>query len=81
MGSKMVRLEDDVYERLFAEKGEDETFSEAVERLLGGPSLHSLAGILDDEEAEQFREAVDSVDETATEDVDELVDRFDGTAE
>jgi len=58
MGTRTVRLEDDVYERIKAEKREDETFSEAVDRLVGGASLLDLAGTLSDEEAEAMRAAV-----------------------
>ena len=78
MGTKHVRLDEDVYEAIRARKHEDETFSEAVERLIGGPSLVELAGILSDEEADAFRDAVDDVDAADDEDLDELVDRFEG---
>lgn len=78
MGTKHVRLDEDVYEAIRARKHDDETFSEAVERLVGGPSLLEIAGILSDEEADAFREAVDDVDAVDDEDLDELVDRFDG---
>lgn len=77
MASKNIRLDNSVYEEIKARKREDETFSEAIERLIGGPSLMSIAGILSDEDAERFREAVEDVDEAAIEDVDELVGRFD----
>jgi predicted CopG family antitoxin len=76
MGTKNVRLDERVYEAVKAHKREDETFSEAIERLIGGPSLLELAGILSDEEAAEVRDVLDDVDETATEDIDELVDRF-----
>jgi len=78
MGTKHVRLDEDVYEAIRARKHEDETFSEAVERLVGGPSLLEIAGILSDEEADAFREAVDDVDAVDDEDIDELVDHFEG---
>jgi predicted CopG family antitoxin len=73
MGTRMVRLDDDVYERIEAHKREDETFSEAIDRLIEVPPLGTLAGILSDEEAEEFREMVEDVDSTATTDVDDLV--------
>lgn len=76
MGTKHVRLDEDVYEAIRARKHEDETFSEAVERLIGGPSLLELAGILSDEEADAFRDAVDDVDAVDDADLDDLVDRF-----
>jgi len=76
MGTKSIRLDERVYEAVEAHKRDDETFSEAIERLIGGPSLLELAGILSDDETAEVRDVLDDVDETATEDVDELVDRF-----
>jgi predicted CopG family antitoxin len=78
MGTKHVRLDEEVYEAIRARKHEDETFSEAVERLVGGPSLLEIAGILSDEDAEAFRDAVDDVDTVDDDDLDELLDRFEG---
>lgn len=78
MGTKNVRLEENVYERIKDEKREDETFSEAVERLIGGSSLLDLVGILSDEEAEEMREVLDEVDADSVEDVDSVVERFEG---
>ncbi|WP_311172562.1 DUF7557 family protein [Halobellus ordinarius] len=48
MGTKSVRLEEDVYERVKAHKRDDETFSEAVERLIRDVSLLDIA---DEDEA------------------------------
>ncbi|QKY16378.1 antitoxin VapB family protein [Halorubrum sp. CBA1229] len=78
MGTRNVRLDEDVYERIKSEKRPDETFSEAVERLIGGSSLLELAGILSDEAADEFRRAIDESDEAGAREIDELVDRFDG---
>lgn len=77
MGTKNVRLDEDVYERVKNEKRDDETFSEAIERLIGGASLLELVGILSDDEAEAMRKAIEAADDDATVDVDELVVRFD----
>lgn len=76
MATKTVRLDEDVYERIKEEKRSDETFSEAIERLIGESSLLDIAGILTDEEAAEFRKAIEEVDADAKADVDELVDRF-----
>lgn len=59
MGTRTVRLEDDVYERIQSEKRDEETFSEAIDRLIGGASLLDLAGTLSDEEAAAARDAID----------------------
>ena len=77
MGTKMVRIDEDVYEHIEAHKRDDETFSETIERLVGGPSLLSLQGILSEAEAAQFREAIEEASEASREEGDELVERFD----
>jgi predicted CopG family antitoxin len=59
MGTKMVRLDDDTYEYIEAQKRPDESFSEAIQRLVEPPSLLELAGILSDEGANEMREAVE----------------------
>jgi len=76
MGTRSVRLDEDTYERIRAHKRDDETFSEAIDRLIGGPSLLELAGILSDEEASEFRTAIEDADVAARGDIDEIVDRF-----
>ena len=58
MGTKTVRLREDVYERIRSQKREDETFSEAIDRLTGGTSLLELEGTLSDEEADAARDAI-----------------------
>jgi predicted CopG family antitoxin len=70
MGSRNISVRDDVYRSLKAAKGEDESFSDVIDRLLaaeeGDHPLYDLEGILDDEEAaeakrrmEQFRRSLD----------------------
>lgn len=76
MMSTTIRLDDDVYERLKAAKRDDETFSEAVERLLAGRSLLDLVGLWSAAETEEIRETLDAVDADATADVDDLLNRL-----
>ena len=57
--SKSIRLSEEAYERLAAHKRDDETFSEVVLRLAGERSLLEIAGVLDDEEAAEVRDAVE----------------------
>lgn len=59
-GSKTIRVSDSLHARIKAESREDETLSETLERLLGEPSLRELAGILSDEETEEFRAAIEA---------------------
>jgi len=78
MPTKSVRLDEDVYERIKSEKRPDETFSEAIDRLTGGASLLDLVGILSDEDAAAFRTAIAASDTDAIDEVDAVVDRFEG---
>jgi predicted CopG family antitoxin len=74
MGTKTVRLEEDVYERVRSQKRADETFSEAIDRLTGGASLLDLEGTLDDEEAEDLREAIEESRDTDIQESKEIHD-------
>ena len=60
MPSKTVSLEESAYERLKAAKAPDESFSEAVHRILADsrPSFRRLAGVITPTEAEGVRSAV-----------------------
>ena len=63
MGSKNISVRDDVYRALKAAKGEDESFSDVIERLLasreGDHSLYGLVGLVDESDAERVRDASD----------------------
>jgi len=74
--SKTIRLNEEVYEILTERKRDDETYSEAVERLIGGGSLLELVGVLSDEEAEELEEVLDEVEEHDLEENDALVEEF-----
>ena len=77
MGSRTIRLDDDVYERLRENKRDDETFSEAVARLMGGRSLAELGDVLDDENrVERMEAAIEAANEADAREVDEVLDQF-----
>lgn len=75
MGTKNVRLEADVYERVKAHKREDESFSEAIDRLIGERSFTELRGLLSDEEADEYRRAIEEANAESESDVEDLLDR------
>lgn len=81
MGTKSVRLSEEVYHRIEAHKREDETFSEAIDRLIDDWSLLELAGSYTEEQAERHRELLEEADELATEDHREMLERMDTGAE
>jgi len=74
--SQHVRLDDHVYERIKANKRDDESLSDAVERLIGGRSLRELRDVFDDEQGEEMREAIDAADREDREDAQEIAERF-----
>ncbi|MFB6150445.1 MAG: antitoxin VapB family protein [Haloarculaceae archaeon] len=70
MSSKNISVREDVYRALKREKGDDESFSDVIERLLerrdGDHPLYDLVDVLDESEAARvrkrgvrFRESVD----------------------
>lgn len=74
--SQQVRLQDHVYERIQSNKRDDESFSEAVERLIGGRSLRDLRGVFDESEVAKMREAIDAADERDRDKAREVAERF-----
>lgn len=74
--SKSIRLSEEAYERLTAHKRDDETFSEVVLRLAGERSLLEIAGILDDEEAAEVRDAVEKRRERRRSGLEETADEI-----
>jgi predicted CopG family antitoxin len=76
MGTKSVRLDDDVYEYIEAHKRDDETFSDAVARLTRRSSITELAGLLDSGDVDAMRDAIDGADEADAEEVRELRERL-----
>lgn len=75
MSSKNISLRSDVYEELKAAKGDDESFSDVVERLLESEyeehPLHTITGVVDEERADELHEHVEQV----RADMDEEMDR------
>lgn len=73
MGTKNISIRDEVYRKLKASKREDESFSDAIDRLLasreGDHPLYDLVGILDDEEAERLRDRAGEFREQFDEDL------------
>lgn len=60
MGSKNISIPDDVYEKLREERRDDESFGEAIDRLLGRRSLSEFWGVWSDDTAERTRDAIET---------------------
>lgn len=60
MGTKTISLEDSAYAKLRAAKRPGESFSDVINRILGGrePSLLDLRGFLDRKSAGRLAEAI-----------------------
>jgi len=71
MSTKSVRLDENVYEHIRAHKRDDETPSEAIERLISGYSLVDFAGGLTETDADRMREAIDEANDEYTDDIAE----------
>lgn len=74
--SHQIRLEDDVYERIKANKRDDESFSDAVARLIGGRSLRDLRDVFDDDQVTEMRDAIETADRADREAVRDVAERF-----
>lgn len=74
--SHQVRLDDDVYERIKADKRDDESFSDAVERLIGGRSLRDLRGVFDADRVDEMRDAIEAADRRDRDEVRDVAERF-----
>ena len=65
MGTKSVRLDEKVYERIAAHKRDDETLSEAIGRLTSDYSLLAFAGDSSADETDRHRELLAEGEATA----------------
>ena len=74
--SHQIRLEDDVYERIKANKRDDESFSDAVDRLIGGRSLRDLRNVFDEDQVSEMRDAIEAADQADRGEVREVAERF-----
>lgn len=58
MGTKTISLADDAYERLKAQKRENESFSDVVRRLTAGVDLTEFHGALSEDTAADLEAAI-----------------------
>ena len=64
-------LDENVYEHIRAHKRDDETFSEAIERLISGYSLVDFAGGLAETDVGRMHEAINEVNDEYADDITE----------
>ena len=74
--SKQIRLDDSVYERIKSVKRDDESFSNAVERLLSDRSFSDLRDVFDEEQVSEMRASIEAADEQDRQAVTETAERF-----
>lgn len=77
MGTKTIRLDEAVYERIKARKREDESFSDVIDRLTSDYSLLDFAGGYSADDADRHRNLLARSDETARADHRDLLERMD----
>jgi len=77
MGTRHVRLEESVYTKIEARKRDEETFSEAVDRLITDWSITDFSLDLDEGDIDEWREAIEEIEETTQINVDETIDHVD----
>lgn len=76
MGTKSIRLDEEVYERIKAHKRENETFSEAIDRLTSEYSLLDFAGGYSETDATRHRALLERSREQAMEERRERLERM-----
>lgn len=76
MGTKQVRLDEDVYERIKSRKRDDETFSEAIDRLTGGYTLLDFADDDPGIDPDRHRQILAERDEQSDRETEERVRRL-----
>lgn len=76
MATKTISLSEDAYERLKAEKKENESFSDTVSRITTPVKLSDFHGILSREAADELRDAVEEHRKRHTEEHEERVERI-----
>lgn len=76
MGTKTVRPDDDVYERIKSRKRADETFSEAIDRLTGEWTLLDFAEGGLSLDADRHRELVERSERAGIEDTEKRLERL-----
>jgi len=73
MGTKNISVRDDVYRKLKDSKQGDESFSDAIDRLLasseGEHPLYDLVGLADDDEVERLRDRANHFREQVDDDL------------
>ncbi|MFB6228201.1 MAG: antitoxin VapB family protein [Halobacteriales archaeon] len=77
MGTKMVRLDEGLYERIEAHKRDDESFSEAIDRLIDDYTLLDFAGGYTEEDAEHHRELLERSETEGRRTRREMLERMD----
>lgn len=77
MGTKQVRLDEDVYARLEDEKREDESFSDVIDRLTSDWSLAEWGGWMADTTANEHRERLDQLAAVDQKEAEQLLEQLD----
>ena len=74
MGAKNISIPEDVYEKLREERRPDESFGDAIDRLLGRSELAEFWGAWSPETATRAREAIETGRRRNAERIDRLVE-------
>ncbi|WP_436907613.1 DUF7557 family protein [Halosimplex marinum] len=76
MGTKTVRLDDDVYERIKSRKRPDETFSEAIDRLTSEWTLLDYADDASPIDPDRHRALVERSEREGSGETEERLERL-----
>lgn len=76
MGTKQMRVSEELYARVKAENRKGETLAETLDRLVGGQSLRDLRDVFDEDEVNEMREAIDDADQRDQAELEKVAERF-----
>lgn len=76
MGSRQVRLDEDVYAKLEDAKRPGESFSDVIDRLTSDWSLAEWGGWMDESATEAHRELLDELEAVDEREAEQLLERL-----
>lgn len=75
--TKTIRVSEELHARIKAHRKEGETLNDTLHRLIRGPSLLELAGLLDEEEADSLEAAIADSHEAHDEEIERMLEEID----
>ena len=76
MATKTISITEEAYERLKMRKEKNESFTDVINKVTGKRSLLELAGILNDDEANELRKHIQKIRAASRERLDKVREKL-----